>query len=126
MAIKETLARELKLRAGKTFRLPELGGEAIEPRLFVSTYHDTVDHRLARRGQRVTRSFDELEVELLDGESKPKVFQALDLDFHPEAPAGRMPDTVLAARRLIEREHARARLMRERWRAAWKQLAKTA
>ena len=171
------------------FRLPELGGEAIEPRLFVSTYHDTADHRLARRGitlrhrvengkglwqlklphgnarleleepgapgeppealsallaghlrgvpllpiarlrthregvradgaeivhdtvavldhQRVTRSFEELEVELLDGdektlrrlekalrragaadgETRPKVFQALDLDFQPEPP----------------------------------------
>ena len=187
MAIKETVEREVKLRAGETFRLPELGGEAIEPRLFVSTYHDTADHRLARRGitlrhrvenrkglwqlklphgssrleleaagapsepppelrallaghlrgvpllpiarlrtrrqgvradgaevvhdtvavldhQRVTRRFEELEVELLDGdektlrrlekalrlagagdgESRPKVFQALDLDFHPE------------------------------------------
>jgi CHAD domain-containing protein len=187
MAIKETLERELKLTAGEAFRLPELGGEAIEPRLFVSTYHDTSDHRLARRGitlrhrvengvglwqlklpagaarleleepgapgeppdqlvgllaghlrgapllpiarlrtrregvradgaeivhdtvavldhQRVTRSFEELEVELLegdektlrrlerelrragadDGESRPKVFQALDLDFQAE------------------------------------------
>ena len=185
MAIRETVEREVKLRAGEDFKLPELGGEAIEPRLFVSTYHDTADHRLARRGvtlrhrvengkglwqlklpqgkarlelegpgaagsppddllellaghlrgarlmpiarlrtrregvradgaeivhdtvavldhQRVTRSFDELEVELLDGdektlrriekelrragaadgESRPKVFQALDLDFH--------------------------------------------
>ena len=188
MAIRETLEREVKLRAGEDFTLPELGGEAIEPRLFVSTYHDTADHRLARRGvtlrhrlengkglwqlklpagsarleleapgapgspppelltllaghlrgvplapiarlrtrregvradgaeivhdtvavldhQRVTRRFEELEVELLDGdertlrriekalrragaddgESRPKVFQALDLDFHPEA-----------------------------------------
>ena len=187
MAIKETVEREVKLRAGETFSLPELGGEAIEPRLFVSTYHDTTDHRLARRGitfrhrvengkglwqlklphglsrleleaeggpaeapaellgllaghlrgaellpiarlrtrregiradgaeivhdtvavldhQRVMRSFEELEVELLDGdektlrrlekalrragaadgESRPKVFQALDLDFQPE------------------------------------------
>jgi CHAD domain-containing protein len=187
MAIRETVEREVKLRAGESFRLPELGGEAIEPRLFVSTYHDTADHRLARRGitlrhriengtglwqlklpressrleleepgapagppaefralltghlrgvqlqpiarlrtrregvrangaevvhdtvavldhQRVTRSFEELEVELhdgdektlrrlekalrragaADGESRPKVFQALDLDFQPE------------------------------------------
>src|SRR6185436_18168122 len=50
MAIKETVEREVKLRAGDAFRLPELGGEAIEPREFVSTYHDTADHRLARRG----------------------------------------------------------------------------
>jgi len=187
MAIRETREREIKLRAGDDFTLPELGGETIEPRLFVSTYHDTRDHRLARRGvtlrhrvengkglwqlklpagparlelekpggplappsellgllvghlrgaplapiarlrtrregvradgaeivhdnvavldnQRVTRSFDELEVELLDGdektlrrlekalrragaadgESRPKVFQALDLDFRAD------------------------------------------
>lgn len=204
MAIKETLEREVKLRAGETFRLPELGGEAIEPRLFVSTYHDTADHRLARRGitlrhrvengkglwqlklprsrsrleleapgspteppaevlalltghlrgvpllpiarlrtrregvradgaeivhdtvavldhQRVTRSFEELEVELLDGdektlrrlekalrragaadgESRPKVFQALDLDFQPE-PA-ESPDDDSASGRLRAR-----------------------
>lgn len=48
--IKETLERELKLRAGPEFELPELGGEAIEPRVFDSTYYDTRDHRLARHG----------------------------------------------------------------------------
>ena len=187
MAIRETVEREVKLRAGDEFRLPELGGEAIEPRVFVSTYHDSADHRLARRGvtfryrlengkglwqlklpragarleleepgsarkaperllalltgylrgaplqpiarlrtrresirsdgaeivhdrvavleqRRVARSFEELEVELLDGdektlrrleralrragaadgESRSKVFQALELDFQPE------------------------------------------
>ena len=187
MAIRETVEREVKLRADEAFRLPELGGEPIEPRLFVSPSHDTADHRLARRGitlrhrlengkglwqlklpqvgsrleleqagapgeppaellallaghlrgvpllpiarlrtrregiradgaeivhdtvavldhQRVTRSFEELEVELLDGdektlrrlekalrragaadgESRPKIFQALDLDFQPD------------------------------------------
>ena len=30
--------------------LPELGGEALEPRVFDSTYLDTADHRLARNG----------------------------------------------------------------------------
>jgi CHAD domain-containing protein len=187
MAISETVEREVKLRAGEEFRLPELEGEAIESRLFTSTYHDTADHRLARRGvtfryrlengkglwqlklpredarleleepgtarkvpeallsllagylrgeplqpiarlrtrrngiradgaevlhdrvavldhRRVARTFEELEVELLDGdvktlrrlekalrragaadgERRPKVFQALDLDFQPE------------------------------------------
>ena len=204
MAIKETVEREVKLRAGDAFRLPELGGEAIEPREFVSTYHDTADHRLARRGitlrhrvengkglwqlklphgnarleleepgaptappealsgllaghlrgvpllpiarlrthregvradgaevvhdtvavldhQRVTRSFEELEVELLDGdektlrrlekalrragaadgETRPKVFQALDLEFEAEPPEsgdGTSASAVLRAR----------------------------
>lgn len=190
MALQETLEREVKLRAEDGFRLPELGGEPLEPRLFVSTYHDTADHRLARRGitlrhriengkaawqlklprgdarleleqpgppgappdellrllaghlrgagltpvarlrtrrvgvradgaevvhdhvdvldhQRVARTFEELEVELLDGSEKtlrrlekalrragaasaelrPKVFQALDLEFPPEREA---------------------------------------
>ena len=50
MAIRETREREVKLRADETFTLPELGGEAIESRVFVSTYHDTLDHRLGRRG----------------------------------------------------------------------------
>ena len=185
--MRETVEREIKLSAGESFELPELGGEAIEPRIFVSTYHDTADHRLARSGltlrhrvehgkglwqlklphgaarleleheggpgelptelerllpavtrrrelvpiarlrtrregvraqgaevthdsvavldaQRVARTFDELEVELLegdertlrriekalreagagDGETRPKVFQALDLEYRPE------------------------------------------
>jgi CHAD domain-containing protein len=200
MAIRETLEREVKLRAASEFKLPELGGEPIEPRVFVSTYHDTADHRLARRGitlrhrvehgkglwqlkllrgnarlelesaggpasppddmlellvahlrgaalspiarlrtrregvradgaeivhdtvavldhQRVTRSFEELEVELLDGdektlrriekelrragaadgESRPKVFQALDLDFQADS-VGEPDDPSSAAR----------------------------
>lgn len=209
MAIRENLERELKLRAGEDFTLPELGGEAIEPRLFVSTYHDTVDHRLARRGvtlrhrvengkalwqlklpagaarleleapgapaappaelltllaghlrgvpltpiarlrtrrqgvradgaeivhdhvavldhQRVTRSFEELEVELLDGdektlrrlekalrragaadgESRPKVFQALDLDFRADSPEAEKDTTAAATLRTRIREQA--------------------
>jgi len=48
--VKETLERELKLRAGPEFALPELDGEALEPRSFDSTYHDTRDHRLGRHG----------------------------------------------------------------------------
>ncbi|MCP9485140.1 MAG: CYTH and CHAD domain-containing protein [Gaiellaceae bacterium MAG52_C11] len=190
--MRETLEREVKLRAGEAFELPELGGQTIEPRLFDSTYHDSRDHRLAQYGatlrhrvengkglwqlklprgvarlelelegrptrppekmltllpaylrgaklvpvarlrtrrtgvrvdgaeivhdsvsvlddDRVSRSFDELEVELIegdekalrriekalrragagDGEQRPKVFQALDLEYErePAAPA---------------------------------------
>jgi CHAD domain-containing protein len=40
--------------------------------------------------------------------------------------AKRMPDTALAAGRLVEREQARAVRGRDEWRAAWKKLAKTA
>ncbi len=38
----------------------------------------------------------------------------------------RMPDTAIAAGRLIDREQQRARQSRDAWRAAWKRLAKTA
>ncbi len=40
--------------------------------------------------------------------------------------ATRMPDTSLAAGRLVEREQARALRGRDDWRSAWKRLAKTA
>lgn len=48
--MKQTLERELKLDVGPGFRLPRLPGRPFVPRVFVSTYHDTPDHRLARQG----------------------------------------------------------------------------
>jgi CHAD domain-containing protein len=48
--LRETLEREVKLSTGERFAMPDLGGEAIVARVFVSTYHDTPDHRLARSG----------------------------------------------------------------------------
>jgi CHAD domain-containing protein len=48
--VKQTLERELKLDVGPGFRLPRLPGRPFAPRVFVSTYHDTPDHRLAREG----------------------------------------------------------------------------
>jgi len=48
--VKATVERELKLEADEGFVLPDLGGAALEPRVFVSTYHDTEDGSLARSG----------------------------------------------------------------------------
>ena len=48
--MKETVERELKLHAGEGFELPDLGGEPLDSRVFVSTYHDTPDFRLVRAG----------------------------------------------------------------------------
>jgi CHAD domain-containing protein len=48
--VRETLERELKLAPGEGFTMPELGGETLPTRLFVSTYHDTPDLSLARHG----------------------------------------------------------------------------
>lgn len=48
--MKETAEREVKLTPEDGFVLPELGGEALPTRRFVSTYHDTPDLVLARHG----------------------------------------------------------------------------
>lgn len=46
--MRETVEREVKLAPGEGFVMPELGGEVLPTRSFVSTYHDTPDFRLAR------------------------------------------------------------------------------
>ena len=48
--MKETLEREIKLSPEEGFVLPELGGRRLPTRVFISTYHDTPDLRLARNG----------------------------------------------------------------------------
>jgi CHAD domain-containing protein len=48
--MKETLEREIKLTPEEGFVLPELGGRRLPTRVFISTYHDTIDLRLARNG----------------------------------------------------------------------------
>jgi CHAD domain-containing protein len=48
--VHKNVERELKLAPPEGFVLPELGGERLPTRIFVSTYHDTPDLRLARHG----------------------------------------------------------------------------
>ena len=48
--MKHTLEREMKLDVEPGFRLPRLPGRPLAPRQFLSVYHDTPDHRLARHG----------------------------------------------------------------------------
>ena len=48
--MRETLEREIKLAPGEGFVFPELGGDRLPTRVFISTYHDTRDLRLARHG----------------------------------------------------------------------------
>jgi hypothetical protein len=86
MAIRETLEREVKRRAASEFKLPELGGEPIKPRLFVSTYHDTADHRLGRRGitlrHRVENGKELWQLKLLRGNARLE----LEADGGPGSP----------------------------------------
>jgi CHAD domain-containing protein len=50
LAVVATDELELKLEVPEGFALPELSGEPLVSRVFVSTYYDTADHRLARAG----------------------------------------------------------------------------
>lgn len=53
----QALERERKL-VGPAEALDALDGRSIEPRLFTSTYHDTADRRLARRGITLRRRLE--------------------------------------------------------------------
>jgi CHAD domain-containing protein len=48
--VKATHERELKLEVAPGFRLPELPGHPLPPRVFTSVYFDTSDYRLAAAG----------------------------------------------------------------------------
>jgi len=73
--LRETLEREVKLSPGKRFEMPELGGEALISRVFVSTYHDTPELRLARSGltlrHRVENGRGVWQLKLPSGDSRP-------------------------------------------------------
>jgi CHAD domain-containing protein len=53
--MKQAIERERKFDVGPTFHLPPLPGTPLARRVFVSTYYDTPDHRLARHGVTVRR-----------------------------------------------------------------------
>jgi CHAD domain-containing protein len=86
--VRETVERELKLSAGDSFVLPDLGGEPLEPRVFESTYLDTPDHQLARNG--VTLRHRVEDGSLLWQLKLPQGVARLELE-HP-GPAERVPD----------------------------------
>lgn len=84
--LRQELEREVKLKTGQAFRLPHFPGEPLPPRLFTSTYFDTVDFRLARLGVTLRRRTERkrvvwqlklprqdarLELEMTSGRSTP-------------------------------------------------------
>lgn len=84
--LRQTLERGVKLKPGHPFRLPHFPGEALPPRLFTSTYFDTIDFRLARLGVTLRRRTEHhrvvwqltlprqtarLEMEMASGRSTP-------------------------------------------------------
>jgi len=78
--LRETLEREVKLSPGKRFEMPALGGEALISRVFVSTYHDTPELRLARSGltlrHRVENGRGVWQLKLPSGDSRRELEEA--------------------------------------------------
>jgi CHAD domain-containing protein len=117
--MKEHLERELKLTPGAGFVLPELGGEHLPTRVFMSTYHDTADLALARHGvtfrHRVEDGAGVWQLKL------PKGIARIELELHgpPARPPIEMTSLLIAylrgrslvpvARLRTRRESVRAR-----------------
>lgn len=111
-SMKTTLERELKLGAGPRFRLPDLPGERLAPRIFTSLYVDTPDHRLAAAGVTLRRRTEggrhrwqlkiphgvarlELEVPVAGSSRRGLARQ----DGGPDAPPAQLVDLVTASTR---------------------------
>lgn len=59
MTVTLSLERERKLSAGRGFRLPDLHGSPVPPRLLTSTYFDTEGYRLAAAGITLRRRVEQ-------------------------------------------------------------------
>jgi CHAD domain-containing protein len=98
--VKRTVERELKLDVERGFRLPTLPGRPLVPRVFVSRYFDTPDHRLARHGVtlrcRIERRRPLWQVKL------PRRAARLELEL-PGSPS-RLPDQLRGLLRVYTRD----------------------
>ncbi len=98
--MKQTLERELKLDVERSFRLPALPGQSLPPRVFVSRYFDTPDHRLARHGVtlrcRVEKRRSLWQVKLPRGAAR--------LELELAAPPSRLPDEIGCLLRVYARD----------------------
>jgi CHAD domain-containing protein len=90
--VKEHLERELKLAPRDGFQLHGLGGEPLPTRVFVSTYHDTPDLRLARSGvtfrHRVEDGTGRWQLKLPRGAAR--------LELERQGPPARPPEELVA------------------------------
>ncbi len=84
--LKKNLEREITFRTAPSYRLPEIPGETLSPRVFTSTYYDSADFRLTRLGVilrrrterkrvcwqlMIPRNTSRLELEISSGRSTP-------------------------------------------------------
>jgi CHAD domain-containing protein len=93
--MREHVERELKLVPGEEFRLSDLG-EPMPPRVFVSTYHDTPDLRLARHRITLRHRVEEgrrlWQLKIPSGEARIE----LELPGTPARPPAAMTDLLVA------------------------------
>jgi CHAD domain-containing protein len=98
--VKRTLERELKLDVEPGFRLPGLPGQPLHPRVFVSRYFDTPDHRLARYGVTVRCRVEQRrplwQVKLPRGAAR--------LELELAAPPSKLPDQIRYLLRVYVRD----------------------
>jgi CHAD domain-containing protein len=93
--MREHIERELKLVPSDDFRLSDLG-EPLPPRVFISTYHDTADLRLAHHGITLRhRSEDETRLWQLKIPSGAARIE-LELAGAPARPPSEMTDLLVA------------------------------
>jgi CHAD domain-containing protein len=82
--------RKIELRVGGGFRLPDLRGELLPPRVITTTYHDTPGSTLARAGITLRYAVEAQHADwqlCLPGGEGP-------IQLEEEAPAGSPPDTL--------------------------------
>jgi CHAD domain-containing protein len=88
--LKQTHERELKFHIEPQFRLPELPGTPLRPRVFTSTYFDSLDHRLAHMGvtlrRRVERRKSAWQLKLPENAAR--------LELEMPGPPGHPPDAM--------------------------------
>jgi CHAD domain-containing protein len=114
VAVVATDERELKLDVPDGFALPELSGEPLASRVFVSTYYDTADHRLARAGitlrRREENGLSAWQLKLPRGASRLEV----EHEGGPARPPRQLQDALLGVTRGEKLESvARLRTRRE-------------
>ncbi|MXX10151.1 MAG: CYTH and CHAD domain-containing protein, partial [Nitrospira sp. SB0667_bin_9] len=99
--LRETPEREVKLKTGHSFRLPSFPGEPLPPRLFTSTYFDTVDFKLARLGVTLRRKTEQKRVTWQLKLPRPATRLDVEMNSGRSSPPAPLEDLLFA---LIRRE----------------------
>lgn len=84
--LRESIEREIKLNIGPRFRLPDIPGEPLAPRVFTSTYFDTPNHNLAKLGITLRRRTENRKVRWQLKLPKKHARLELEISSHQSTP----------------------------------------